>query len=196
MNRWNRNGWMDTLPSFRADAGEALVVFRLLTYSTIFTGSGAAGRQQGLTVFTWWQRWENISVCIVLVIWSICFRRQHSTQIHKFKFPRFQTPEKDFIFKSDVNASLYPTSLSISMSTWPNRKGLPVSCYCAITDRKQEVGTGLGAGSSSPLILATVVCYSKTNTHTVTPARQTGRSFHTKTGISVSGHWLMFSKAT
>lgn len=41
-----------TLPSFRADAGEALVVFSLLTYSTVLTGPGAAGRQQGLTVFT------------------------------------------------------------------------------------------------------------------------------------------------
>lgn len=41
-----------TLPSFRADAGETLVVFCLLTYSTIFAGSGAAGCQQGLTVFT------------------------------------------------------------------------------------------------------------------------------------------------
>lgn len=41
-----------TLPSFRADAGEALVVFSLFTYSSVFTGSGAAGRQQGLTVFT------------------------------------------------------------------------------------------------------------------------------------------------
>lgn len=40
------------LPSFRADAGEALVVFRLLTHSTVFAGSGAAGGQQGLTVFT------------------------------------------------------------------------------------------------------------------------------------------------
>lgn len=49
------DGWMDTLPSLRADAGEALVVFRFLTYATIFTGSGAAGRQQNLTVFTWWQ---------------------------------------------------------------------------------------------------------------------------------------------
>lgn len=44
---------MDTLPSFRADAGEALVVFRFLTYATVLTGSGAAGGQQGLTVFTW-----------------------------------------------------------------------------------------------------------------------------------------------
>lgn len=61
------DGWMDTLPSFRADAGEALVVLRLLTYSTVLTGSGAAGRQQDLTVFTWWQRKENISVCIALV---------------------------------------------------------------------------------------------------------------------------------
>lgn len=41
-----------TLPSFRADAGEALVVFRLLAYSTVFTGSSTAGGQQGLTVFT------------------------------------------------------------------------------------------------------------------------------------------------
>lgn len=41
-----------TLPSFRADAGEALVVFSFLTYSTIFTGFGAAGCQQYLTVFT------------------------------------------------------------------------------------------------------------------------------------------------
>lgn len=40
------------LPSFRADAGETLVVFCLLTHPTIFTGSGAAGSQQGLTVFT------------------------------------------------------------------------------------------------------------------------------------------------
>lgn len=41
-----------TLPSFRADAREALIVFRLFTYSTIFAGSGAAGCQQSLTVFT------------------------------------------------------------------------------------------------------------------------------------------------
>lgn len=41
-----------TLPSFGADAGEALVVLCLLTYATIFTGSGAAGCQQGLTVLT------------------------------------------------------------------------------------------------------------------------------------------------
>lgn len=51
---------MHTLPSFRTDAGEALVVFGFLTYSAIFTGSGAAGREQDLTVFTWWQ--NNISV--------------------------------------------------------------------------------------------------------------------------------------
>lgn len=43
---------MLTLPSFRADAGEALVVLRLLTYATVFAGSGAAGGQQGLAVFT------------------------------------------------------------------------------------------------------------------------------------------------
>lgn len=83
MTRWNRNEWMDTLPSFRADAREALVVFRLLTYSTIFTGSGAAGRQQSLTVFTWWQRIENISVCIERAIWSNCFRVQNQTSSHK-----------------------------------------------------------------------------------------------------------------
>lgn len=41
-----------TLPSFRADAGKALVVFSLLTNSTIFAGSGAAGSQQDLTVIT------------------------------------------------------------------------------------------------------------------------------------------------
>lgn len=41
-----------TLPSLRADAGEALVVFRLLTNSTVFAGSGTAGRQQRLTVLT------------------------------------------------------------------------------------------------------------------------------------------------
>lgn len=35
---------MDTLPSFGADAGEALVVLRFLTHATIFAGSGAAGR--------------------------------------------------------------------------------------------------------------------------------------------------------
>lgn len=52
MNGW----WMDTLPSFRADAGEALVVLSLLTYSTVFTGSGAAGSQQDLTVVTCRQR--------------------------------------------------------------------------------------------------------------------------------------------
>lgn len=34
-----------TLPSFRADAGEALIIFRLLTYSTIFTWPGTAGGQ-------------------------------------------------------------------------------------------------------------------------------------------------------
>lgn len=55
---WALNTFVDvnltclTLPSFRADAGEALVVFRLLTYSTIFTGSGATRCQQDLTVFT------------------------------------------------------------------------------------------------------------------------------------------------
>lgn len=41
-----------TLPSFGADAGEALVIFRLFTNTPVFTGSGAAGRQQGLTVIT------------------------------------------------------------------------------------------------------------------------------------------------
>lgn len=40
------------LPTLRANTGEALIVFSLLTYSTIFTGSGAAGGQEGLTVFT------------------------------------------------------------------------------------------------------------------------------------------------
>lgn len=44
---------MVTLPSSGADAGEALVVFSLLTYATVFTGSGAAGCQQDLTVVTW-----------------------------------------------------------------------------------------------------------------------------------------------
>lgn len=38
-------GKMYTLPSFRADAGEALIIFRLLTYSTIFTWPGTAGGQ-------------------------------------------------------------------------------------------------------------------------------------------------------
>lgn len=35
---------MDTLPSFGADAGEALVVLRFLTHTTIFAESGAARR--------------------------------------------------------------------------------------------------------------------------------------------------------
>lgn len=43
---------VNTLPSFRADAGKALVVFSLPTHSSIFTWSGAAGCKQGLTVFT------------------------------------------------------------------------------------------------------------------------------------------------
>lgn len=66
MKRGNKNEYVDTLPPFRADAGEALVVFSLLTYSTVFTGSGAAGCQQDLTVVTW-QRRENINVETVLV---------------------------------------------------------------------------------------------------------------------------------
>lgn len=44
---------MGTLPSFRADAGEALVVFRFLACTSVFAGARAAGGQQGLAVVTW-----------------------------------------------------------------------------------------------------------------------------------------------
>ncbi len=114
MNRLNRNGWMDTLPSFRADAGEALVVFRLLTYSTVFAGSGAAGRQQGLTVFTWWKRRENIYGYGAA---ASDLKIKHQVAKLILTVSCFQTPVRDFIFKSDINPSLHPTSLSISMTT-------------------------------------------------------------------------------
>lgn len=42
-----------TLPSFRADAGEALIVRQLLTHSSMLAGFGAAGGHQGLTVISW-----------------------------------------------------------------------------------------------------------------------------------------------
>lgn len=41
-----------TLPSFRTDAGEALIVLRLLTQSSMLAGFGAAGGHQGFTVLS------------------------------------------------------------------------------------------------------------------------------------------------
>lgn len=41
-----------TLPSLRTDAGEALIVLRLLTHSPVFAGFGAAGSHQGFTVLS------------------------------------------------------------------------------------------------------------------------------------------------
>lgn len=46
-----------TLPSFRADTGEALIVFSFFTDTTIFAWSGAAWCQQDLTVIT--SVWEQ-----------------------------------------------------------------------------------------------------------------------------------------
>lgn len=132
-----------------------------------------------------------------LVRWSNNLKLHHRrTQTQNFEFPHDFILLGSTFFKSDVNPSLNPSSLSISMWLQPNRKGLSVSCYCATTDRKQEVGTRIGAGTSSRFILAIVACYFKTHTQSVTPARQTGRSFRTKTGIPVSGHGLMFCKTT
>lgn len=43
---------MDTLPPFRTDAGEALIVFRFFTHTAILAGSGAARCEKDLTVVT------------------------------------------------------------------------------------------------------------------------------------------------
>lgn len=91
--------------------------------------------------------------------------RSHSFHLvtertYAFKFPMFPNSWNRYYFQERINPGLYPTSLSISISTQANRKPLPVSCYCVITDRKQELGTWFWAGISPPLILATVTCFS------------------------------------
>lgn len=75
------------------------------------------------------------------------------------------------------------------------------SCFLLLCDHRQETGRG-GSGNRAwswlQLVLAAVTCYS-TYTHSVIPAKQTGRSFHTevpKTDIPVSCHWVVFSKTT
>lgn len=56
-----------TLPSFRANAGEALIIFSFFTYSTIFARSRTAWSQQDFTVVTsvWKQTIALISSHII-----------------------------------------------------------------------------------------------------------------------------------